>query len=60
LFVLRAVALFAAFFLLALVGAWLVTRERKYLRIAAKGLQLVLLLAIAFALVYVFERVLLL
>jgi hypothetical protein len=60
LFVLRAVALFAAFFLLALVAAWLVTRERRYLRIAAKGLQLVLLLLVAFALVYVFERVLLL
>jgi hypothetical protein len=60
LFVLRAVALFAAFFLLALVAAWLVTRERRYLRIAAKGLQLILLLLIAFALVYVFERVLLL
>lgn len=57
--VLRAVVLFALLFLLALGGAWLATRDRKYLRIAGKTIQLVTLLAVAFALFYLFERVLL-
>jgi hypothetical protein len=59
LFVLRAVGLFALLFLLGLVGAWVVTRDRKYLRFAARGAQAFLLLVVAFALFYVFERVLL-
>jgi hypothetical protein len=59
LLVLRAVALFALLFLLAMGGAWLATRDRKYLRIAGKAIQLVTLLVVAFALFYLFERVLL-
>lgn len=57
--VLRAVALFAILFLLALGGAYLATRDRKYLRIAGKTIQVVTVLAVAAALVYLFERVLL-
>jgi hypothetical protein len=57
--VLRAVALLTLLFLLGLGGAWLVTGDRRYLRIAAKTVQVVLLLGIAFALFYLFERVLL-
>jgi hypothetical protein len=58
-FVLRAVALFALLFLLALGGAYLATRDRKYLRIAGKTIQVVTVLGVAFALFYLFERVLL-
>ena len=57
--VLRAIALLALLFLLALGGAYVVTRDRKYLRIAGKSLQVVLLVAVAFALFYLFGRVLL-
>jgi len=45
--------------LLALGGAFVVTRDRKYLRIAGKSLQVVILVAVAFALFYLFGRVLL-
>jgi len=58
-FVLRAVALLALLLLLALGGAFLVTRDRKYLQIAAKAIQVLVLLGVAFGLLYVFERVLL-
>ena len=58
-FVIRAVALFALLFLLALGGAYFATRDRKYLRIAGKTIQVVTLLVVAFALFYLFERVLL-
>ena len=57
--VLRAIALLALLFLLALGGAYVVTRDRKYLRIAGKSLQVVILVAVAFALFYLFGRVLL-
>ncbi|HEX5629260.1 MAG TPA: hypothetical protein VFX72_06770 [Usitatibacteraceae bacterium] len=57
-FVLRAVILLALLFVLALVGAWLATRDRKYLRLAGRTIQVVALLAVAFALFYLFERVL--
>ena len=57
--VLRFLVPLAALFLLALGVAYVVTRDRRYLRIAWRGLQVVLLLVIAFALFYVFERVLL-
>lgn len=57
--VLRAVVLLAILFLLALGAAFLVTRDRKYLRIAAKTVQVVVVLGAAFGLLYVFERVLL-
>jgi hypothetical protein len=58
-FVLRAVILFTLLFLLALGGAYLATRDRKYLRIAGMTIQIVTLLVVAFALFYLFERVLL-
>jgi hypothetical protein len=58
-FVLRAVFLLALLFLLALGGAYLATRDRKYLRVAGKTIQVLALLAVAFALFYLFERVLL-
>jgi hypothetical protein len=57
--VIRAVGLFALLFLLALGGAYLATRDRKYLRIAGKTIQMMGLLVVAFGLFYVFERVLL-
>ena len=58
-FVLRFVVLAAALFLLGLGVAFLVTRNRRYLRIAWLTVQIVVLLAVAFGLLYVFERVLL-
>lgn len=58
-FVLRAVFLLALLFVLALVGAWLATKDRKYLRLAGRTIQVLTLLAVAFALFYLFERVLL-
>jgi hypothetical protein len=57
--VVRIVVLFAALFLLGLGVAYVLTRDRKYLRIAWRTLQVVLLLLVAFGLLYVFERVLL-
>jgi hypothetical protein len=57
-FVLRAVFLLALLFVLALVGAWLATRDRKYLRLAGKTIQVIVFLAVVFALLYLFERVL--
>jgi hypothetical protein len=59
LFLIRAVVLFAVLFVLGLGVAYVVTRERKYLRLAWRTLQVVLLLLVAFGLLYVFERVLL-
>jgi len=58
-FVLRFVVLIALLFLVALVGAYLATKDRKYLRIAGKTIQVLTLLVVAFALFYLFERVLL-
>ena len=57
--VLRFVGLFAALFVLGLGAAYVVTRNRKYLRLAWRTLQVVGLLFVAFMLLYVFERVLL-
>ena len=57
--VVRLVVLFTALFLLGLGVAYLLTRNRKYLRIAWRALQIVMLLLVAFGLLYVFERVLL-
>ena len=58
-FVLRAFALLALLFLIALGGAYLATRDRKYLRLAGKTIQVATVVAVAFALFYLFERVLL-
>ena len=59
-FVLRIVAIAVGLLLAGLVAAWLVTRNRRYLTIAWLALQLLLLMAVALGLLYVFERVLLL
>ena len=58
-FLLRLVLLLAGLFLLGLGVAFLVTRDRRYLRIAWLTVQGVLALLVAFGLIYVFERVLL-
>ena len=57
--VVRFVVAFAALFMLGLGVAFVLTRERKYLRIAWRTAQIVLMLLVAFGLLYVFERVLL-
>ena len=59
-FILRIVAVAGGLLLGGLVVAFLVTRNRRYLTIAWLAVQVMLLLAIAFGLLYVFERVLLL
>ena len=58
--VLRVVGIALALLLLGLVAAFLVTKNRRYLTIAWLSVQIVALLAVAFGLLYVFERVLLL
>ncbi len=55
--VLRLAILIALAFLVALGGAYLATRNRKYLRWAGKTIQLMVLLAVAFGLFYLGERV---
>ena len=40
--------------------AWAITKDRRYLLLAKRGFQLILLVAVAAGLFYVFERVLLL
>ena len=57
--ILRIVVGFTVLLLVGLGVAFVVTRDRKYLRIAWRALQVVLLMVVAFALLYVFERVLL-
>jgi hypothetical protein len=58
--VLRFIAVFAGLFLVGLAIAWLFTKDGRYLRMAWRTVQVVGLLFIAFMLIYVFERVLLL
>jgi len=60
LFILRIVAIVGGLLLAGLVVTFLVTRNRRYLTIAWLAVQVLLLLGIAFGLLYVFERVLLL
>lgn len=57
--VVRIVVLFTALFLLGLGVAYVLTRDRRYARIAWRTVQIVVLLLVAFGLLYVFERVLL-
>lgn len=57
--VVRIVVLFGALFLAGLGVAFVLTRDRRYLRIAWRTLQIALLALVAFGLLYVFERVLL-
>jgi nucleoside permease NupC len=58
-FILRFLVLAAGLFLLGLGIAFVVTRDRRYLRIAWRTVQVVVVLAVAFGLLYVFRRVLL-
>jgi len=44
--------------MVGLVVAFLVTRNRRYLRIAWLALQVMALMGVAFALLYIFQRVL--
>lgn len=57
--VLRFVVLIAGLLLAGLGIGYVVTRDRRYLAWAWRTLQVVLLLLVAFGLLYVFERVLL-
>jgi len=59
-FVLRLVGILGGLLLAGLFVAYLVTRNRRYLRIAWIAVQIMVLLGVGFALLYVFERVLLL
>jgi F0F1-type ATP synthase membrane subunit c/vacuolar-type H+-ATPase subunit K len=59
LFVFRTVGIFVALLLLGLVGAFLVTRNKRYLTIAWLMVQVMALFAVVLGLLYVFERVLL-
>lgn len=56
-FFVRGFVLLALLFLLALLGAYLATRDRKYLRLAGRTLQVLSALAVVFGLFYLFERV---
>ena len=58
--ILRVFLIFGGLLLLGLGVAFLVTRNRRYLKIAWLAIQVMLLLGVAFALLYVFQRVLLL
>lgn len=57
--VLRFVILFGGLFLAGLLVAWILTKQRRYLQIAWRTVQVVVVIAVAFGLFYVFERVLL-
>jgi hypothetical protein len=60
LFLLRVLLPFAVLLVVGLGIAFAVTRDRRYLRYMLLSVQVILLVVIAFALLYVFERVLLL
>ena len=57
--IVRFALIFGGLLLLGLGIAFLVTRNRRYLRIAWLLVQLALLFSVALALLYVFQRVLL-
>jgi hypothetical protein len=59
-FILRVVLVFAGLLVVGLGVAYVLTRNRRYLRIAWLAVQIVVLLLVGFGLLYVFERVLLL
>jgi hypothetical protein len=58
LFLLRVLLPFAVLLVLGLGIAYVATRDRRYLRYMLLSVQVILLVVIAFALLYVFERVL--
>jgi hypothetical protein len=60
LFLLRVILPFAVLLLVGLGIAYIVTRDRKFIRYLRLAVQIELLLGVAFGLIYVFERVLLL
>ena len=57
--ILRIVVIFTALFVVGMGIAFILTRERRYLALAWRVLQVTVLVGVAFALLYVFERVLL-
>ena len=59
-FLLRVILPFAVLLLVGLGIAYIVTRDRKFIRYLLLAVQIELLLVVAFGLIYVFERVLLL
>lgn len=59
-FLLRVILPFAVLLLLGLGIAYVVTKDRKFIRYLLLAVQIELLLVVAFGLLYVFERVLLL
>jgi hypothetical protein len=60
LFLLRVILPFAVLLLVGLGIAYIATRDRKFIRYLLLAVQIELLLVVAFGLLYVFERVLLL
>ena len=58
-FILRVFLVFGGLLLAGLGVAFLITRNRRYLKIAWLAIQIMGLLAIGFALLYIFQRVLL-
>jgi hypothetical protein len=59
-FLLRVLLPFAVLLLVGLGIAYVATRDRKFIRYLVLAVQVELLLVVAFGLIYVFERVLLL
>jgi hypothetical protein len=57
---LRVLLIFSALFLAGIGIAFLVTKDRKYLRLGARFFQAVLVVLVCYGLFYVFSRVLLL
>lgn len=57
--VLRFVVMIGGLFLAGLLIAWILTKQRRYLQIAWRTVQVLVVLAVAFGLVYLFERILL-
>jgi hypothetical protein len=60
LFLLRVILPFAVLLLVGLGIAYFMTKDRKFIRYLVLAVQVELLLMVAFGLIYVFERVLLL
>jgi hypothetical protein len=60
LFLLRVILPFAVLLLIGLAIAYVATKDRRFIRYLVLAVQVELLLVVAFGLIYVFERVLLL
>jgi hypothetical protein len=59
-FLLRVILPFAVLLLVGLAIAYVATKDRRFIRYLVLAVQVELLLVVAFGLIYVFERVLLL